>query len=233
MPCSCGPTAISAMCRWHESATMGGSASGKRQRLRRGGRVDGHQDLSAEAAFEPEPSAVANARRFVRDTLISWGLSSRDELVTDAVLLAIELVTNAVVHAGTPVQLTCRLDGTNVEVSVLDRHPARVVPDPPAAAVEVDRHSGRGLVLPAALSSSWGVTYAPAAKVIWFRLVPGAAADGYAAGGAAADPGPAAADHPDGGGISPGARPGGPDLVRPGYDELLRHAGSPAGGAVR
>src|SRR5258708_20577483 len=188
MPCSCGTPAISAMCRWHESATMGGADRGKRQGLRGGGRVDGHQDLSAEAAFEPEPSAVANARRFVRDTLISWGLSSRDELVTDAVLLASELVTNAVVHAGTPVQLTCRLDGTNVDVSVLDRHPARVVPDPPGAAAEVDRPSGRGLVLPPALSSSWGVPYAPAATVIWFLLRPGAAADRYAAGRPSATP---------------------------------------------
>ncbi len=194
--------------------------------------MDGHQDLSAEAAFEPEPSAVANARRFVRDTLISWGLSSRDELVTDAVLLASELVTNAVVHAGTPVQLTCRLDGTNVEVSVLDRHPARVVPDPPGAAAEVDRPSGRGLVLPAALSSSWGVTYAPAAKVIWFRLGPGAAADGYAAGGSAADRALADADHPDGGFISPGADLGVSDLLTLGYDELLGHAVSLAREAV-
>ena len=128
--------------------------------------MDGHQDLSAEAAFEPEPTAVSDARRFVRNTLISWGLSGRDDLVADAVLLASELVTNAIVHAGTPVLLTCRLAGANVEVSVLDRHPARVIPDPPGATAEVDRPSGRGLLLPAALSSSWGVTYAPAAKVI-------------------------------------------------------------------
>ena len=113
--------------------------------------MDGHQDLNAEAAFEPEPTAVAEARQFVRNTLISWGLSGRDELVADAVLLASELVTNAIVHAGTPVQLTCRLDGANVEVSVLDRHPARVIPDPPGAAAAVDRPSGRGLLLPAAL----------------------------------------------------------------------------------
>src|SRR5258707_456265 len=79
-----------------------------------GGRVDGHQDLSAEAAFEPEPKAVAAARRFVRETLISWGLPGRDDLVADAVLLASELVTNAIVHAGTPVQLTCSLDGEAV-----------------------------------------------------------------------------------------------------------------------
>src|SRR5258708_33567391 len=36
-PGSCGPTALSPMCQWHESATMYGSASCKRQPLRREG----------------------------------------------------------------------------------------------------------------------------------------------------------------------------------------------------
>jgi serine phosphatase RsbU (regulator of sigma subunit)/anti-sigma regulatory factor (Ser/Thr protein kinase) len=186
--------------------------------------VDGHQDLTAAAAFAPEPTAVAAARRFVRETLISWGLSGRDELVTDAVLLASELVTNAIVHAGTPVQLTCRLDRATVEISVLDRHPARVIPDPPSAAAEVERRSGRGLVLPAALSSSWGVTYAPAAKVIWFRLGPGPPADGHAPAGLAVDEALAAVDVSDAGFTSLGAGQGAKDLLTLGYDELLGHA---------
>jgi serine phosphatase RsbU (regulator of sigma subunit)/anti-sigma regulatory factor (Ser/Thr protein kinase) len=196
-----------------------------------GGRVHGHQDLSAEAAFEPEPTAVADARRFVRNTLTSWGLSERGDLVADAVLLASELVTNAIVHAGTPVQLTCRRDGANVEVSVLDRHPARVIPDPPGTAAEVDRPSGRGLLLPAALSSSWGVTYAPAAKVIWFRLGPDGA-DGHAASGPAVDEALAAAGHADVGGPAPGADQAARDLLTLSYDELLAYAVSLAREAV-
>ncbi len=194
--------------------------------------MDGHQHLNAEAAFEPDPTAVADARRFVRNTLISWGLSGQDELVTDAVLLASELVTNAIVHAGTPVQLTCRLDGANVEVSVLDRHPARVIPDPPGAAADVDRPSGRGLVLPAVLSSSWGVTYAPAAKVVWFRLGPDAAADGHAAAGPAVDESLAAANHSDAGFAPPGTDRAAKDLLTLSYDELLGHAVSLAREAV-
>jgi serine phosphatase RsbU (regulator of sigma subunit)/anti-sigma regulatory factor (Ser/Thr protein kinase) len=192
--------------------------------------VDGHQGLSAEAAFAPEPTAVADARRFVRNTLISWGLSRRDDLVADAVLLASELVTNAIVHAGTPVQLTCRLDGATVEVSVLDRHPARVIPDPPGAAAEVDRPSGRGLLLPAALSSSWGVTYAPAAKVIWFRLGPDGA-DGPAASGPTVDE-VLAAGHPDAGVPAPRSDQTARDLLTLSYDELLAHAVSQASEAV-
>jgi len=183
--------------------------------------VEPGQDHVAAAGFDPEPSAVATARGFVRDTLISWGLPGRDDVVTDAVLLASELVTNAIVHAGTAVELTCRFNGATVEISVLDRHPARVIPDPPAAAADVARPSGRGLLLPAALSSSWGVTYASAAKVIWFRLGP----DAPAAAGPAIAEFLAAADQPGGRPAEPAAEHGGTrDLLQLGYDELLGHA---------
>ena len=78
--------------------------------------MDGHEARVTAAAFEPEPTAVAAARRFVQETLNSWQLSGHDELVADAVLLTSELVTNALVHAGTSIQLTCRLDDAAVEV---------------------------------------------------------------------------------------------------------------------
>jgi serine phosphatase RsbU (regulator of sigma subunit)/anti-sigma regulatory factor (Ser/Thr protein kinase) len=198
--------------------------------------VEPEQGRIAAAGFDPEPSAVATARCFVRDTLVSWGLPGRDDLVTDAVLLASELVTNAIVHAGTAVELTCRLNGATVEISVLDRHPARVIPDLPATA-DVARPSGRGLLLPAALSSSWGVTYDSAAKVIWFRLGPDLPAGGPASGapagaGPAAASDPAAAAHRPGWPGRPGRQPGEPaaepdggwDLLQLGYDELLGHA---------
>lgn len=70
-----------------------------------------HDDLVATAAYAPEPAAVGAARRFVRDTLRSWELAGPawGQLVEDAVLLTSELVTNAVLHAGTPVRVTCRL----------------------------------------------------------------------------------------------------------------------------
>ena len=187
--------------------------------------MDEDQDLCAAADFEPDPAAVATARWFVRDTLVSWGLADDDIRVTDAVLLASELVTNAIVHAGTRVELTCRMNTETVEISVLDRHPARMIPDPPSAADRVDRPSGRGLLLPAALSSSWGVTYASAAKVIWFRLGPDAGshrhaptAPAVAASLAAERPGP------EPGGRAVTAGPVGRDLLQLGHDELLGHA---------
>jgi len=198
--------------------------------------VDGHEGLVAAAAFEPEPTAAAAARRFVRETLTSWQLSDRDDLVADAVLLTSELVTNAVVHAGTAVQLTCRLDGAAVEVSVLDGHPARMIPDPPSGAAEAHRPNGRGLLLPGALSSSWGVTYAPTAKVVWFRLGLGARPDGAPAAAPAVDEALTAAGRPSGfepGGFSsPAVERGGADRLQGGYHELLGHAVELANAAV-
>jgi anti-sigma regulatory factor (Ser/Thr protein kinase) len=137
----------------------------------------GRDNLVASAAYQPEPTAAAAARRFVRDTLHGWVTASTSTdgngLVDDAVLLTSELVTNAVVHAGTPVQVTCRLADDSVEVVVSDNHPARLVPEPaendhPPA----ERTSGRGLLLPAALASAWGVTYGRVSKSVWFRLGP-------------------------------------------------------------
>ncbi len=149
-------------------------------------------DLVATAAYQPEPAAVAAARRFVRDTLRTWQVAGRsasqDELVDDAVLLTSELVTNAVVHAGTPVQVTCRLAAGAVEVVVLDRHPVQLIPDPQLGAItEAERTSGRGLMLPSELASSWGVTYARTAKAVWFRLGV-AGSDAVAAAGGQAQP---------------------------------------------
>src|SRR5580704_7076576 len=150
--------------------------------------LEARDDLVATAAYQPVPAAAAAARRFVRDTLRSWELAGdrgspgeraewtqRDALVDDAVLLTSELVTNAVLHAGTPVQVTCRLlgdlsDGA-VEIAVLDRRPVQLRPDRPHTAAEAaERTNGRGLQLPSELATAWGVTYARAAKAVWFRL---------------------------------------------------------------
>jgi anti-sigma regulatory factor (Ser/Thr protein kinase) len=192
----------------HVSATMGmtaineggGSASAGRrgageisvrpqERRHARGHVHGPDALVATAAYQPEPTAAAAARRFVRDTLQTWLIAEAAAdghgLVDDAVLLTSELVTNAVVHAGTPVEVTCKLTDGGVEVVVSDGHPARLVPEPPENEhIPAERTSGRGLLLPAALASAWGVTYGRAAKAVWFRIGhPGSGAEPGAGGG--------------------------------------------------
>lgn len=131
------------------------------------------RDLAAAAVYEPQPTAAAAARRFVRETLRSWQVpDSSGRLVDDAVLLTSELVTNAIVHAGTPLQVSCRLVNGEIEVAVRDRHPARTLGDS-RVGDDAERTNGRGLLLPAALASSWGVSYARTAKAVWFRIAVG------------------------------------------------------------
>jgi serine phosphatase RsbU (regulator of sigma subunit)/anti-sigma regulatory factor (Ser/Thr protein kinase) len=179
-------------------------------------------DLVAAATYDPEPAAVTAARHFVRDTLTSWGILATDDRIADAELLTSEFVTNAVLHARTPVQVTCRADGNDVEVSVLDWQPTRAIEAGPEPAADAPWARGGGLLLPSALSSSWGVTYSRAAKAAWFRI----RADDAAGPDPAADPGAAGAAteiswrarrRPQGTGTGAGTDA---DLLRLGYSEL-------------
>ena len=118
----------------------------------------------------PEPTAASQAREFIRDRLRTWEATAPDPAVEDAVLLGSELVANAVQHAGTGVEIGCRVVAGVVEVAVTDRHPARALPDPRGFKEDLYSERGRGLTLSAALASSWGVTYTGAAKTVWFRV---------------------------------------------------------------
>ncbi|MFG2097728.1 SpoIIE family protein phosphatase [Streptomyces sp. NPDC048612] len=123
----------------------------------------------AAATFEPVGRSVATARAFVRDTLQGWGCA---DIVDDAVVLTSELVTNAVVHAGTAADVLCLRNESGVRISVADRYPEREIPLQNAGQVVVhpDREGGRGLLLCGALASRWGVEYTAAQKHVWFQL---------------------------------------------------------------
>ncbi|MFJ5268945.1 SpoIIE family protein phosphatase [Streptomyces sp. NPDC088358] len=123
----------------------------------------------AAASFDPVGRSVATARSFVRDTLQGWGFA---DIVDDAVVLTSELVTNAVVHAGTSADVLCLRSDEGVRIEVSDRYPEREIPLQ-ASAVNMgspDREGGRGLQLCAALAGHWGVEYSPTHKQVWFQL---------------------------------------------------------------
>ncbi|MFE6687437.1 SpoIIE family protein phosphatase [Streptomyces sp. NPDC057743] len=123
----------------------------------------------AAATFEPVGRSVATARAFVRDTLQGWGYA---DIVDDAVVLTSELVTNAVVHAGTAADVLCLRTDNGVRISVADRYPEREIPlqSTGPAMVHPDREGGRGLLLCGALAARWGVEYTTAQKHVWFHL---------------------------------------------------------------
>ena len=124
--------------------------------------------LSEQTAhqFAPQSTSAAAARRFVRQTLTDWGAA---HLIDDAVLLTNELVTNAVVHAGTDVNVSCALGPDYVQIGVGDSHGSRTLP-PTVSNSAPDKTSGRGLYMLSQISQVWGVEYDRLSKRVWFRL---------------------------------------------------------------
>jgi len=117
------------------------------------------------------PAHVASpglARRFVTDAV--QGGPCR-ELADDLALLTSEVVTNAVLHAGTDIEVCIVLtDEGVVRVEVADADPTG-----PTATNEqaVLATGGRGLTIVGALARSWGVRVVPAGKSVWFELATG------------------------------------------------------------
>ncbi|MFD7991867.1 SpoIIE family protein phosphatase [Streptomyces mexicanus] len=129
----------------------------------------------ARATLPGGPLAPGTARALVRAALTEWrerGLNVPDRLDDEILVVVSELVTNAVVHAGTDVELTCRLEpdtGTCV-VEVADRHPARALRHHAPETAHEPPEYGRGLRLVTALAEEWGITYRTGAKTVWARL---------------------------------------------------------------
>jgi serine phosphatase RsbU (regulator of sigma subunit)/anti-sigma regulatory factor (Ser/Thr protein kinase) len=122
--------------------------------------------LHAHRTFAADERSVAQARAFAREMLETWDAG---DLADSVVLLVSELVTNAVVHAGTTARLELRLDAQSVRVEVEDLHPRRVLPMVVAQPTD-DAEDGRGLLITFSLASAWGVDYTSASKRVWLRF---------------------------------------------------------------
>lgn len=110
----------------------------------------------------PEPGSVSRARRLVRNALVEAGL---DDLVDDATLLASEVLTNAVLHAGTSVELRCRIDTAGVRIEVSDG--STLIPS--VRHYDANASTGRGLALVATLAHAWGIDAGGGGKTVWFE----------------------------------------------------------------
>lgn len=115
------------------------------------------------ATFPLEARSPARARRFVHDVLRRWAW---DGPRRDVELLTSELVTNAVLHARSSVDVSIRCSDRGVRVEVADRS-AQV---PVAQDYRVDAQTGRGLVLVERTSTSWGVQQREVGKTVWFEV---------------------------------------------------------------
>ncbi|MGW1872116.1 SpoIIE family protein phosphatase [Streptomyces sp. NPDC001975] len=130
------------------------------------------------ATLPGSPLAPGSARALVRGCLDEWTecglLEPGQRVAEDAMVVVSELVTNAVVHAGTDIEVDWWLEEAREEtafvVEVTDHHPSRAPRDHPGETPYETPEYGRGLRLVASLAESWGVTYRVGAKTVWARL---------------------------------------------------------------
>jgi hypothetical protein len=114
--------------------------------------------------LESRPDLVRAAREFVRRILGCWELQ---QFLDDAVLVASELVSNAVLHARTAMRLTLSSDGLGgVRIEVYDENPRMPAP----AAAPLHATSGRGLNAVAVIATGWGTEDRGDGKAVWAQL---------------------------------------------------------------
>jgi anti-sigma regulatory factor (Ser/Thr protein kinase) len=138
---------------------------------------DGDAPLSShELDLDPVPRAPGLARRFVLEHARDLPEETADSLM----LLTSELVSNAVLHARTPIHLKVVVSERAVAVAVHDLDLVLPPQDPYNPA----REGGWGLELVAALADASATSSQVDGKTAWFRLSRGdapAVLDGAAA----------------------------------------------------
>ena len=111
----------------------------------------------------PEPISVSVARRAVRELLTA---NDREDLSELSELLVSEVVTNALLHAGTEIDVAATVDHTGVRIVVGDG----------SAHLPSRRHyaatagTGRGLMMLESLVDDWGVARREGGKTVWFHM---------------------------------------------------------------
>lgn len=140
-----------------------------------------------QARLEPVLQSVARARAMVSETVAERGLD--DSTVSDAVLIVSELVTNAVLHARTPIDVGVLVEGASVHIEVRDGSDRPVLPPAPApppvpvtdlfdepipddldSLINALATTGRGMELVTKLAARWGVTAHVVGKTVWAEV---------------------------------------------------------------
>lgn len=111
--------------------------------------------------LEPRLEVIATARQFV----VAHADGANDETRDVLRLLTSELVTNAVLHAGTALEVSVTTSERSFAVTVADAAAAG------PSRFQGQRDGGWGLGLVAALAEEWAIVqHAPTGKTAWFRL---------------------------------------------------------------
>lgn len=118
--------------------------------------------MEANRSFPADITSPRAARLFV----VSVIGHPEDESTQMALVLTSELVTNAVLHARTEVDVRIEFDDEHMRVEVTDGDPHL----PAALPHRPDALGGRGLFLVEQLASDWGSARRHGGKVVWFTL---------------------------------------------------------------
>ena len=119
-------------------------------------------EVRALGTLPPTARSPALARRLVRGLLEP---AARPEVVEAVVLAVSELVTNAVEHAGTSIELRAGVSEGRLRVEVADGCGDL----PHARTPDAERIGGRGLLLVDQLADRWNVETTPVGKTVWFE----------------------------------------------------------------
>jgi anti-sigma regulatory factor (Ser/Thr protein kinase) len=119
--------------------------------------------------LHPEPTSARLARLMIADACHAWDLS---HLRYRAQLVVSELVTNAIVHAGTDMLVTASRRASGLYLAIRDGNPALPRPKPPTAAGAQLGAGGRGLQIVRDTAAAWGAlpTHDGEGKVVWATL---------------------------------------------------------------
>jgi anti-sigma regulatory factor (Ser/Thr protein kinase) len=112
------------------------------------------------ARLQPTPDALGVARALAERACRVWRLP---HLLEDASLVASELASNAIVHAGTEFVVTVSRGADRLHLAVRDGAVAFPSPRRPASLQE----GGRGLLLVQAVAVAWGAVPDDGGKVVW------------------------------------------------------------------
>lgn len=129
---------------------------------REGVRAGGATTPSLVDDLLPIAGAARQARNIATEACARWDLP---DLIAPASVIAGELVTNVIDHAGTMATLRVSLRRRYVTIAVRDgstEEPRLVTPGPAG---------GRGLMLVEAMAHSWGWLPVDGGKVVWASLI--------------------------------------------------------------
>lgn len=119
-------------------------------------------------AIASDPTSAALVRRSIADDLESERVTP--DSIDDVVLVASELVGNAVLHAATGtdqnLDVTWEVEPEAVVVRVLDGSPEL----PRQRSTNENETGGRGLSIVAAIAADWGVRRNDSGKQVWARI---------------------------------------------------------------